>query len=244
MHRLLRVRALRQRGQQRLVGGGGGGGGRLVGAGRRRHPVADDRHDGGRAVGQRGRGQREGVLVAVVAQPAVADRARPRRAPAPCGRARAAGRARSSRSSRRSSTRPARQATHTLAPGAGGRATWVSRGRRASAARGSGAGERVPLELLRRPSRAPRTACCAVGSDRRSSPRARQIRRQSAVRVAGCRAVRRRRHGRRDAIRCARTIVGWSCGGSGTADRSYPQAPQNRSPGLQRLLAAGAGGER
>ncbi|GGQ20829.1 hypothetical protein GCM10010249_44360 [Streptomyces roseolilacinus] len=28
----------------------------------------------------------------------------------------------------------------------------------------------------------------------------------------------------------ARTTVGWSRGGSGTADRSYPHAPQNRSP--------------
>ncbi|MEU3447179.1 hypothetical protein AB0H29_08105 [Streptomyces thermolilacinus] len=28
-----------------------------------------------------------------------------------------------------------------------------------------------------------------------------------------------------------RATVGWSTEGSGTADRSYPHAPQNRSPG-------------
>src|SRR5690606_30822620 len=52
----------------------GGGHGRLVGAGRRGDAVTDDRHGGGRAVGQRGGADTEGVLVAVVAQSAVADR--------------------------------------------------------------------------------------------------------------------------------------------------------------------------
>ncbi|MGV9886236.1 hypothetical protein [Streptomyces sp. NPDC003395] len=35
--------------------------------------------------------------------------------------------------------------------------------------------------------------------------------------------------GRPGAAPCI-AIVGWSCGGAGTADRSYPHAPQKRSP--------------
>src|SRR5690606_18693129 len=74
VHRLLRVRAARQGRQQRVTGRPGGRQGRLVGAGRRGDAVADDGHGRRGAVGQRGGAHGEGVLVAVVAQAAVADR--------------------------------------------------------------------------------------------------------------------------------------------------------------------------
>ena len=74
VHRLLRVRAARQGREQRLVRRPGGRQGGVVGTGRRGHAVADDRAQRGRAVRQYGGGDGERVLVAVVAQPAVAHR--------------------------------------------------------------------------------------------------------------------------------------------------------------------------
>ncbi|GAA3063688.1 hypothetical protein GCM10020000_53930 [Streptomyces olivoverticillatus] len=71
---LARGRALGQGAGQQLVRGGHGGGRCLVGAGRGGHAVADDRDDGRAAVRGLDGGRGERVLVAVVAQAAVADR--------------------------------------------------------------------------------------------------------------------------------------------------------------------------
>ncbi|MDH6226931.1 hypothetical protein M2169_003901 [Streptomyces sp. MJP52] len=74
VHRGLRVGAARQRLAERVGRRAGGGRGRLVGAGRGGDPVADHGHRDRRAVREGGGRQGERVLVAVVAQAAVADR--------------------------------------------------------------------------------------------------------------------------------------------------------------------------
>ncbi len=72
-HRRLGRYALVERGQQRLRSGLGGGLRGRVGARGGGDAVADHRQHGGRAAGQRGGREHEGVLVAVVAHAAVAD---------------------------------------------------------------------------------------------------------------------------------------------------------------------------
>ncbi len=107
--------------QQRLAGRAGRPPRRVVGAVAEETPSQTIGDHGGRAVGQEAVGDGERVLVAVVAQPPVADRGDRGRAPAPCGRVRAAGRARSARSSRRVDAGPRRQATQQLRRRRGGR---------------------------------------------------------------------------------------------------------------------------